>query len=277
MSNHDAESRPYVEALRTDGCYATPAGGRRAWWPTPSLHARLMWIYLRAGRSARRREFDASAYALASYRCFRAVEAVGGRVTVTGLENLAAAVRRGPVVGIGNHMSVIETLLLPGCFYVHTPVAFVIKQSLLDYPVFGPIMRAVPYIAVGRAEPRQDLRAVLEQGAAWLRRGTAVMVFPQATRHAWFEPGRFNTLGVKLAARAGALVVPVALCTDFLAPGRMFKDFGTVHPDRPIRIAFGPPQTVEGNGRAAQAATVAFIEAAMRDWGVPIRYEESQT
>ena len=102
------------------------------------------------------------------------------------------------------------------------------------------------------------------------------MVFPQATRHAWFEPGRFNTLGVKLAARAGALVVPVALCTDFLAAGRMFKDFGKVHPERPVRISFGPPQRVEGNGRAAQAATVAFIEAAMRDWGVPIRYEESQ-
>jgi 1-acyl-sn-glycerol-3-phosphate acyltransferase len=126
----------------------------------------------------------------------------GGKVEVEGLGHVAGV--RGPVVFVGNHMSTLETLLLPGFMLPFKDVAFVVKDSLLSYPVFGPIMRAVKHIPVARVNPREDLKAVLTQGEAMLRAGVSVVIFPQATRSVEFSVEEFNTLGVKLAGRAGA-------------------------------------------------------------------------
>ena len=93
------------------------------------------------------------------------------------------------------------------------------------------------------------------------------MVFPQATRQVRFDPGAFNTLATKLAARAGVPVVPIALKTDFVGVGRLIKEFGRVDRQKPIHIRFGPPLPVTGTGRETQAQVVDFISASLREWG----------
>jgi 1-acyl-sn-glycerol-3-phosphate acyltransferase len=143
---------------------------------------------------------------------------------------------------------------------------FVIKPSLMGYPVFGPVMRSRDPIVVTRDNPRQDLQTVLDEGARRLAAGTSIVLFPQTTRSGTFDPAKFNSLGVKLAKNAGVPIVPVALKTDAWANGSMLKDFGPIYPHLPIHIEFAAPLPVEGNGREQQEAAVAFISSRLSAW-----------
>jgi 1-acyl-sn-glycerol-3-phosphate acyltransferase len=119
------------------------------------------------------------------------------------------------------------------------------------------------------------LKEVLVQGSALLAEGAGVVLFPQSTRDAVFDPAAFNTLGVKLGRHAGVPVVPLALRTDFLQNGRWLKDLGRVCPSIPVRVQFGPPLTVSGNGRTAHAEVVRFITARLREWGAQLKRQEN--
>ena len=69
-----------------------------------------------------------------------------------------------PCVFVANHMSTLETIVLPSIIRPVCPVTFVVKQSLLDYPLFRHIAGARDPIAVSRDDPRADLKAVMEGG-----------------------------------------------------------------------------------------------------------------
>jgi 1-acyl-sn-glycerol-3-phosphate acyltransferase len=229
----------------------------------------MVWIYVVAGRMIRRGIFNIAAYAERSFKSVCVTEDAGGQIEVTGLEHLAGT--SGPVVIIGNHMSSLETIMLPALIMPFKQVAFVVKQALLEHAVFGPIMRAVKVIPVGRVNPREDLKTVLTQGEALLRQGVSVVIFPQATRSAEFDIGGFNTLGVKLAARAGVPVIPLALKTDFMGNGKRFKDVGPVDPQKVVHYAFGAPLQVPDNGKLAHEAVVNFIRSHIEQWGGTVK------
>jgi 1-acyl-sn-glycerol-3-phosphate acyltransferase len=263
------------DLLRAEHAYRTAPG--RAWFrfgPLGGLrsfcfHCRVLLVYHVARRLIRKGVLGLEDYAGRSYASLRAAEGAGGVVEVDGLAHLAGVA--GPVVFVGNHMSTLETLLLPGLILPFKDVAFVVKQSLLDYPIFGPIMRAVKHIPVARVNPRDDLKAVLTQGEAMLKDGVSVVIFPQATRSVVFDAGEFNTLGVKLAARAGVPVVPMALKTDFMANGRVFKDLGYVNPGLTIHFVFGAPMEAKGSGKDAHETVVNFIAGHLRRWGGQVK------
>jgi 1-acyl-sn-glycerol-3-phosphate acyltransferase len=194
---------------------------------------------------------------------------VGGRLEISGLEGFAR--HPGPFVFIANHMTMLDTFLLPGAILPFHRVTFVVKEALLRYPVFGAIMRAVKPIAVQRQNPRKDLKLVLEEGQRVLGRNRSIIIFPQATRSVSFNTDTFNTLGVKLARKAGAPVVPVALKTDFQQNGRLIKEMGAVRPKKTVHIEFGPPMPVEGNGQETHQQVVSFIRQKLFGWGGEIR------
>jgi 1-acyl-sn-glycerol-3-phosphate acyltransferase len=81
----------------------------------------------------------------------------------------------GPVVFVGNHMSTLETFVLPCVIQPVNRVAFVVKESLLTTPFFGPVMRSRDPVVVGRKNPREDLKTVLEQGAEKIKNGISVI------------------------------------------------------------------------------------------------------
>ena len=101
--------------------------------------------------------------------------------------------------------------MLPGIIRPHRAVTFVMKKSLVTLPFFGAVMRSRDPIVVGRTNPREDLTAVLEGGVERLKKGISIIVFPQSTRTPDFDPQHFNTIGVKLARKAGVPVVPAFL------------------------------------------------------------------
>lgn len=255
--------------LHTQDPYCTPPGAPRTllaqWspWAELSFFWPVGWIVLRASWRATRGRYGDEEWVEASRGIIQAMEGVGMRLTVEGLSHVRAL--RGPAVYIANHMSTLETFVLPALLRPWGPLTFVVKASLLTYPVFGPIMRSRDPVAVRRASPREDLRTVLEGGRERLGRGISVVVFPQGERRADFAPDQFNSLGVKLAARAGVPVVPLALSTNAWGTCRWLKDLGPVTPEEPVRFRFGAP--LAGDDRGTHEATVSFIGGTLAEWG----------
>ncbi|EDP61620.1 1-acyl-sn-glycerol-3-phosphate acyltransferase, putative [alpha proteobacterium BAL199] len=201
-----------------------------------------------------------------SHALRRALESVGVRFEISGLD--AIDCQSGPYVFVANHMSALETQILPSILQDAAPCTFVVKSSLLRYPVFGSVLRAFDPIVVNRADPRADLRVVLDEGLMRLRAGTSVIIFPQAHRTATFSRKTFNSIGMRLARSACVPMVPIALDTAAWSQGRWLKDIGWITPERPVRFAVGRPIEVGAEGPAAHQETVAFIERTIAGWGL---------
>lgn len=236
-------------------------------FPTLSFVLQTVGIVRHDGNLAKAGNYGAREWTEGSYNTVKALERCGIRLEVTGMEVMDGI--DGPCVFIANHMSTLETFTLPAFIRPRRPVTFVVKDSLLRYPWFGPVLTSRDPIVVRRVNPREDLTVVLEGGAERLGRGISIIVFPQSTRSLALDPARFNSIGVKLAKRAGVPIVPIALRTDAWGMGRLIKDFGRVNPALPVHFEFGQPLTVAGNGKAEHAAVCAFISERLHAWGVP--------
>jgi 1-acyl-sn-glycerol-3-phosphate acyltransferase len=159
----------------------------------------------------------------------------------------------------------METVVLPSWILSHKPFTYVIKQSLLEVPIFKHVMSSLDPIAVTRTNPRLDLKIVLEQGVQRVGQGLSIMVFPQTTRTP-FNPEQFSTIGVKLARKAGVPIIPLALRTDAWENGKIAKDFGKIVPSRKVYFAFGEALVVTGKGSEEQQKIIDFIETNLAAW-----------
>jgi 1-acyl-sn-glycerol-3-phosphate acyltransferase len=233
--------------------------------PGLALYSRIVSIVFRAGAKAKRGRYDDVEWKASSLDTVRALESAGTRFDIAGLEHVAAV--DGPCVFIGNHMSTLETFVLPVILLPFKKITFVVKQSLMDYPVFGHVMRSRNPIAVGRTNPREDLKAVLEGGLERLGKGVSLIIFPQTTRVPRFDPKEFNTIGVKLAKRADVPVIPLALKSDAWGNGRLVKEFGRIDPSKTVHFAFDAPLRIRDRGNEEHEAIVRFITAKLNAWG----------
>ncbi len=257
---------PETNISISGGVYRTAEPKRPPLFPTLSFYRRILPVVLSASKTADDGSWLKGQWERRSMQILGCLEAVGCNIEVTGLDHLINLGR--PCVFIGNHMSTLETFVLPAFILPVMPVTFIVKQSLVDYPVFGHIMRAANPITVTRKNPRQDLKDVLEQGTLKLtKEGISIVVFPQTTRSQTFVREHFNSLGIKLAKRAGVPAIPFALKTDAWGIGWPIKDIGIIRPSRPVRYAFGRPMEITGNGRDQHEATIEFIAEKFRQWG----------
>ncbi|MCB2204649.1 1-acyl-sn-glycerol-3-phosphate acyltransferase [bacterium] len=245
--------------------YSTPADTKTSVLPsTLAVYLNVVRVVFSSAHYAKRGKYDARRWGNSSLDIFNGLERGGCRFEITGMEHVSAL--DGPVVFAGNHMSTLETVILPGLINPVRPCTFVIKPSLMEYPVFRHVMRSRNPIVVSRDNPRQDLVTVLEEGAKRIAEGISIVLFPQTTRTVNFDPSQFNTLGVKLAKKAGVPVVPVALKTDAWANGKRLKEFGPIDPSKTIHFTFGAPMEITGNGREQHEAIVAFITEHLDRW-----------
>lgn len=247
--------------------YITPSSQISVWYKiAPSLffYPQFLGIVYRAAAKAKRQQYPDQVWGNDSLGVLRLLENAGLKFDISGFENLENL--DGPCIFIGNHMSIMETLVLPVLVLQYKPVTFVVKDSLLTYPVFKHIMQSRNPIAVTRTNPRQDLKTVMTEGVDRLKNGISVIVFPQTTRSTEFDAENFGTIGTKLAKKAGVPIVPLALKTDAWKNGKYSKDFGRIYPDIPVRIAFGKPLEVDGKGTEQHAATVNFIADKLKQW-----------
>lgn len=234
-------------------------------FPSVVFFAKFARTVLRAASIAKRGGYTGHEWSLSSLAVMRALESVGVEFEISGIENLAAV--DGPCVIAGNHMSTLETAVLPCVIQPVREVTFVVKRSLVDYPVFKHVMRSRQPVAISQTNPREDLKTMLVDGAERLGRGVSIVVFPEGSRMPTFTPEQFNTIGVKLAARARTPIIPLALTTDAWPVGKWVSDIAPLDHTKKVRMAFGAPLAVEGRGSDEQAAIVEFIRERHSEWG----------
>ena len=152
----------------------------------------------------------------------------GVTVNVEGKDNIPET----PFVVLSNHQSPWETYYLQRNL---RPVSTILKRELLKIPIFGWGLAAVKPIAIDRGNPRQALKAVIEQGQLRLQEGMNVVVYPEGTRMAHGQYGNHARSGAALACAANVPVLPVAHNAGRCWPAREFLK----HPGT-ITVVYGP-------------------------------------
>ena len=250
-----------------NGDYRTPErkiGFFARRFPTAVFYKDTAHVVFHAAKLGKRGQLNEEKYAEAAAGIFRNADRVGGVIEINGYDKVPAS--GWPYVFVANHMSVLETFLFAAIMFPKGNHAFVVKKSLTEYPVFRNVMNALDPVVVGRTNPREDLTEVLKKGTEKLQNGQSMIIFPQKTRALKFEPDEFNTIGIKLAKRAGVPVVPVALKTDFWGQGKMLKDYGSIYPEKTIHFTFGEPIDIQGKGQEEHAQIINFIGEQYSNW-----------
>jgi len=147
----------------------------------------------------------------------------GIRHEVTGLENLPQT----PSIILSKHQSAWETLAFQAIFPTQV---YVLKRELLWIPIFGWGLAMSSPIAIDRSAGREALKKLVANGAARLKSGLWVVIFPEGTRIAPGEKGKYQIGGAWLATHTKTQVVPVAHNAGrYWAKNTFIKKPGTIH------------------------------------------------
>jgi 1-acyl-sn-glycerol-3-phosphate acyltransferase len=133
------------------------------------------------------------------------IKIIGCKVTVLGRENIP---RDGGVCFVSNHGSIFDIALLMA--YAGRPLGFVAKKELLFIPFLNIWIYMLGGLFINRKNPRKALETI-NAGAERIKKGGAMIIFPEGHRSRGqnllpFHPGSF-----KLATQSGSVIVPVAL------------------------------------------------------------------
>ncbi len=176
----------------------------------------------------------------------------GVRHEIHGLEHLPAQ----PCVVLVRHESTWETLFLQVLF---APQATVIKRELLRIPFFGWAYSMLRPIAIDRSDARGALRSLIRVGKERLDDGAWVLLFPEGTRMAPGEVGRFQRGGAALANAAGCPVVVIAHDAGRRWPARHWIKTPGV-----IQVEISPPiTTIDRSTGEVNAEAESWLRDAM--------------
>ena len=254
----------------TSDSYQTHKKNKLTFWDWLRLDSRIYFtlkyakILFKSRNQALKKMYDRAAWVKSSFDVLRFIEKAGGQFNITGMDNIDK--HDGPVIFIGNHMSTLETMILPCIIASRRKVTFIVKESLVKHPLFKYIMLSNNPIVVGRYDPRKDLEAVLTGGRERLSKGRSIMIFQQSNRNVEFKPEEFSSLGVKLAKKNNVAVVPVALKTDYWGNGKMIKELGPIDHKKIIFIKFGEPFMINGSGKEENNKIIDFIQSSLAEW-----------
>jgi 1-acyl-sn-glycerol-3-phosphate acyltransferase len=186
----------------------------------------------------------------------------GVRLEVVGLENLVPGQT---YVYAASHRSQFDIFaLLAG---LPEDFGWVAKKSLFQIPVFGQALTRMGNIPVDRSNLQQAIKS-LNHGAALVRGGRSVIIFPEGTRGTTRELLPFKKGVFVMAIKAGQPIVPVAINGTMAIQPR-----GTlaVRPG-PIRLVIGRPissQDFKGRPKEELMAVVREAIAANFDPDYP--------
>ncbi len=234
-------------------------------FPSLKFFIKLARIVIHGSNLGKLGLYNNERWAESAFDIMHALEGVGVKMHFSGMQYIREYLE--PTIFISNHMGTLETMVPVAIIEPVKPVLYVVKQELVEYPVFKHLISAREPIVVGRKNPREDLVHVLTEGADRLQSGKSIILFPQKTRSAQFDTDGFNTLGVKLAKKNNVTVTPMAVLTDAWGNGKIVKEFGKIDPTKEVKIAFGKPFKVEGNGAEENEHIINFIKSKLTEWG----------
>jgi 1-acyl-sn-glycerol-3-phosphate acyltransferase len=233
-------------------------------WNSPHFYFDFFKVVEKGARLARNDDYTRQNWFDLSYDVVRFIESHGGRLDVAGMSNFQKI--DGPVLFVGNHMSILETIVIPCLVLKYKELCITMKKQLFDIPFFGTLLSGFRTVAVSRENPIDDYKKIIREGGESIKDGYSILLFPQTTRTTRFDPEEFNSVGVKLAKRVKVPIIPVALKTDFWGNGRFLKDLGPVDRSKTIHFRFGEPITVTGNGKEENQRIIEFIQNNLAEW-----------
>ena len=185
------------------------------------------------------------------------VHILGIRYEAEGLENMPDA----PFVLLSKHQSAWETLFLLDFVPQNRFCVFVLKKELLTIPIVGKAFEELKMIAIDRKNARAALDEMMNQGKNRLANGFVVVIFPEGTRVAPGQKGRYKAGGAQLAKLANVPVIPVAHNAGELWPrNRFVKKSGIV------KVKIGKPMVAgEMSTHAFNQQIEEWIETQMAD------------
>lgn len=153
----------------------------------------------------------------------------GVRYRVLGAERIPP----GPCILLANHQSAWETMAFQVIF---PPQVWVLKKELLRVPFFGWGLSLTSPIAIDRRAGSRALKETLVQGRDRLAKGFWIVIFPEGTRRAPGDYGKYQIGGAWLAVQTGTTVLPVAHNAGELWRRNAFVKYPGL-----ITVSVGPP------------------------------------
>jgi 1-acyl-sn-glycerol-3-phosphate acyltransferase len=142
----------------------------------------------------------------------------GIKTEVRGLENLPD----GPVMIASKHQSAFDTVA--PILFTKRPV-YVLKQELLDMPIFGWYCKRAGLIAIDREGQMSALRKMIAQAKERFAQGRPLIIFPEGTRQEIGAAPDYKIGVAGIYTMLGVPCVPMALNTGQVWPASGFMRY----------------------------------------------------
>ncbi len=182
--------------------------------------------------------------------CRRSIKAMGMTLEMRGLENVPDHA----TLTAYSHQSLLD--IFPLIAYMPNTQSMVAKKELESTPLLATWMKAGKCIFIDRSSARAGMQCIL-QGVELLKNNVNVTIAPEGTRNNGGELLEFKGGAFKMATKAGAPVLPVAI----EGTNRMFE--GNKKRLRKGRVILSvlPPIETAGMTKEEQAALPARVRA----------------
>ena len=159
----------------------------------------------------------------------------GVKVIIEGAENIDDS---SPKVYMSNHQSAFDIYALLGGLPVG--FRFIMKQELMNIPIFGYASKKAGYIGLERKDPRKAIKS-MNDAANRIKNGSSVLIFPEGTRSPDGTLLEFKKGGFHLAVKSGCDIVPISIVgSREINPARSIIIHSGI-----IRIKIGKPIAVK--------------------------------
>jgi len=133
------------------------------------------------------------------------IKITGCKVTEKGGENIP---RSGGLCFVSNHSGMFDIVLFLA--YSRRLFGFIAKKELIFVPIFNIWIYMLGGLFINRNNPRKALKTI-NAGIASIKKGGAMIIFPEGHRSSGETLLPFHPGSLKLATQSGAVIVPVAL------------------------------------------------------------------
>lgn len=171
---------------------------------------------------------------------YRIFIAVWHRFETEGLENIPET---GPAIILVNHQSYLDPLMVG--VWMKRPVSFVARDTLFKIPVLGSFLRKVYVLPVKRGAVSS---ATIRESVRRVEHGFLLGLFPEGTRSADGQVGRFKSGFLSILKRTEVPVIPVGIAGTHAA---MPKGALFIRPAKVV-LKYGKPIPFEEMSRYIQ-------------------------
>ena len=175
----------------------------------------------------------------------------GTEITYIGRENVP---KDQAVLYVGNHRSMFDILLT----YSQCPdlTGFIAKDQLQKFPLLRDWMKRLYCLFLNRDDLRAGMQVILTS-IEYINKGISIFVFPEGTRSTEKEMLPFKEGSMKIAAKTGCPVIPVAITNS---ASIWEKQFPKIRPCKVI-VEYGTPVNPKELSKEEQK----FLGAYMRE------------